>query len=56
MDKFTSLAITMHEIYEFGKFKIWQIRNENGSPSITNYPGITEYIPGTLQKKKCPCL
>ena len=38
-DQFTSLAFTMHEIYEFGKFEIQQIQNKN--ESISNQPGIT---------------
>jgi len=35
-DQFTSLAFIMHEIYQFGKFEIQQIQNENVSSSIMN--------------------
>ena len=31
----------MHEIYEFGKSEIWQIRNNDESPLTSNWPRIT---------------
>ena len=43
MNQFTSLAFTMHEIYEFGKFENRHIQNKNESPSISNQPVINVY-------------